>query len=78
MTEKEEYYSAEVFREAVEVNFPDSNSPYVPEWITVDKKGIKVYGQDVDGMMYEKKLEWKDFFIMHKALTKIFGRKKYK
>ena len=48
MTEKEEYYSAEVFREAVEVNFPDSNSPYVPEWIVADKKGIKVYGQDVD------------------------------
>ena len=68
-------YKAFMSENGVTVELPDSNSPYVPEYVQINKDNIIITVWDEKLQKYmDKKVEWKDALIMHKALTRIFGR----
>ena len=75
MKKPEDIYIAEVGVNGVYVNILTNNgSPYIPFGVLLDKKGIVVDIQQ-DGEEYTKIFEWRDLLIMHKALTRMFGKK---
>ena len=75
MTKLEDIYVAEVGTKGVYVNIvTNSESPYIPFGVLLDKNRIVVDIQQ-DGEEYTKIFEWRDLLIMHKALTRIFGKK---
>jgi len=75
MTIGQKNFSVFMETDSIDINFPDSDSPYVPEWIEVHKDFIIIGVHDKNFQILEKKIEWRDALIMHKALTRIFGKK---
>ena len=69
-------YSAIVDKLGVTISMKDNTSPYVPYYVGINKIGVVVSVWDDELERYMcKKFEWRDLLIMHKALTRIFGKK---
>jgi len=70
-----EVFDASLDQEGVIVGIPHSVSPYRPMFVGVTKDSIYLTVWDEKRGMLEKKFDYKDLLVMHKALTKILGRK---
>jgi len=70
-----EEFEATVYKDKVLVAVPHGNSPYRPMFISIDTNAIYMAMWDDEFGFMEKKFEYRDLGIMHKALTKIFGKK---
>ena len=69
-------YSALIDKEGVVVQLPENASPYVPFTTLFNEKGITALVWDDELEIFTpRKFEWRDLLIMHKALTRMFGKK---
>ena len=68
-------FGATVWQDYVVVDVPHSLSPYDPIWVGVTDKFLTLTVWDEELGLMEKKFEYRDLLIMHKALTRIFGKK---